>query len=186
MVNYEYITSKERAVEVLSGLSKTDVLYLDTETNGLDPIGNKILLVQLAIPPAEKAFVFDRRYTGNKRCAGLEIFREILEDWNILKVIQKASFDSDMFLGDGSIEINNTYCTMETEQRILGHMETGTASLSALALKYAGIPLNKEVRMSFVGVDLYSDYKYTKEQLEYAALDALVLHKIFLGQTTVV
>ncbi len=50
IVEYELITNFSRLNDVLSPLIKARVIAIDTETTGLDPLTERIRLIQIAVP----------------------------------------------------------------------------------------------------------------------------------------
>lgn len=167
---YEFITSNTRAQEVSDLLSKEKVLALDTETTGLDPYVARTLLVQFATNTM--AYVIDCDFVD------IELFRGVLEDKNILKLIQNAKFDYKMIRVHFDIVIRNIYCTMLAE-RVLTTGKKTPLNLKHLAKKYLGFELTKEVRKAFVNK---TNKGYTNKELHYAALDAIILHEIYEQQ----
>lgn len=170
--NYEYITSAERARAVLGEISNYGVIELDTETTSLDPFLGKISLLQMGIP--NKAYVFDVRHDTEHSDIGLELFKPILTNKKILKLLQNAVFDMKFIKHHGGYYVESIYDTMLVEQLFnLGYGFQKT-NLQTLVYKYLGITLDKEPRGTF------QDYNQTfKEfQLVYAANDVVVLNMI--------
>lgn len=170
--NYRYITKAEEAKTALSEIANYKVIEVDTETTDLDPYVGKISLLQIGIP--DKAFVFDVRHDTEHSNIHLELFKSILIDKNILKLLQNAVFDMKYIKKHGEFYVNNIYDTMLVEQLFqLGISQKG-ADLGSLVLKYLGITLDKEPRNTF------TDYYQTFQpfQLEYAANDVVVLNAI--------
>jgi DNA polymerase-1 len=93
-----------------------------------------------------------------------------------LKIDQNGKFDYEMIKVNFGLEIKNNFDTMLSE-RLLTAGLTRENSLEALAKKYLEIELEKEVRDTFGRIGQLS-----KKQLEYAALDVLVLFPIFKKQ----
>ena len=89
--NYEYITTEEKARTALSEIANYNVIELDTETTSLDPYFGKMSLLQIGVP--NKAYVFDVRNDTEHSSIGLDIFKPVLSDKNILKLLQNAVFD---------------------------------------------------------------------------------------------
>jgi DNA polymerase-1 len=170
--NYEYITTEERARTVLNEVSNYNVIEVDTETTSLDPYEGKIVLLQIGIP--NKAYVFDVRGDTEHSTIGLDLFKPIMTDKKILKLLQNAVFDMKYIKKHGGYYINNIYDTMLVEQLFylgLGFVRT---DLATLVKRHLGITIDKEPRGTF------QEYgqKFQPFQLEYAANDVVVLNLI--------
>ena len=170
---YEYITERGGLAEVCGAiLSKRDVLAVDTEGTSLDPYSNKLLLIQVGIP--DKAFIFDGR-----KIKDFSPLREILEDARKLKLTQNGKFDYEVLKTSLGIRMKNIYDTMLAEGLLNAGLGTvnSLSSLRALAGKYIGVDLKKDIRETFA-----AGGRITKDQLSYGALDVLVLFPIFEKQ----
>lgn len=166
--NYEYITNTEDALRRLAQIKEHSIIELDTETDGLDPLSAKVVLLQIGI--IGKAFVFDVR-DGNVNAA---IFKEILESNKYLKLIQNALFDYEMLKTNFGISMNRMYCTMLAEQLIYLGLNP-KANLPHLVAKYLKMMMPKEIATSFMN----HYQKYQEYQLRYAANDVCVLRDIY-------
>jgi DNA polymerase I-like protein with 3'-5' exonuclease and polymerase domains/intein/homing endonuclease len=170
--NYKYITKEDGARVALNEISKYNILEVDSETTGLDPYTSKASLLQIGIP--NKAFVFDVRNDTEHSNIGWELFKPVLTDKNVLKILQNAVFDMKVIKVQGGYYIENIYDTMLVEQMFYLGLHGYKADLATLIFKYLGITVDKEPRSTF------SDYNQTFQpfQLEYAANDVLVLDTI--------
>lgn len=167
--NYELVEDQSRLEEIARDLKKAPLLAVDLEGTSLDPYENKLLLFQLAVPG--QAYLFDVRHLN------LRPFAQILADEKILKLAQNAKFDYGMLKALVGIEVVNIFDTMLAERVLTcGLTKLGDLSLAALARKYVGIELVKEVRESFISGHLRD---FSKKQLDYAAADVLVLFPIY-------
>jgi len=169
---YEYITTQERALEVLASVSKYDLIEVDTETTGLVPFTSKIVLVQIGVP--NMAYVFDVRNDTDFSDIDPKAFKELFMNKNVVKLLQNAVFDMKMIKHHWGFYIENIYDTMLVEQLLnLGISEKG-ASLQALVRKYLGLYMDKEPSKTFSDYNqVFKDY-----QLEYAARDVTILSLI--------
>jgi len=169
---FEYITTEVRALEVLEALSSYDTIEIDTETTGLDVFTSKIVLLQMGV--AGRAYVFDVRSYTTYNNINPQVFKSILTNKSILKILQNASFDMKMIKYHWGFYIENIYDTMIAEQLLkLGITQRG-ASLEALVRKYLGIQMDKQPVKSFEEYNQeYKDY-----QLVYAANDVVILNII--------
>lgn len=167
---YELIETEEGALKALKILKSFSVLALDTETTGLDPFDSKLLLYQIATT--------DMCYILNCTKVDPSVWNPILEDEGITKLAQFAQFDYKMLKVKTGSSMRPMFCTMIAERLITVGKQRKT-SLKYIANKYLGIDLNKEIRSNFV-----NKYKtrFSKEELVYAANDALILHEIYNHQ----
>jgi len=175
-VQFELVENNDRLKEVVDILFKCKVISIDTETTGLDPYSSTVLLVQIA--DQEKCYIFDCEKTD------ICLLKELLEDPNILKLLQNAKFDYKMLKASYNIELKNIFCTMSAERLINAGLSGFKSSLKALADKYLGVVLDKEIRKQFVETSGYQRFGFSEEELEYAANDALILFPIYEQQVT--
>lgn len=170
--SYKYITSTEEALRYLEVIEKYPLIEVDTETTGLDPFVNRIVLIQLGV--AGKSFVFDVR-DGN---VDAKIFKDLLEGTNNLKLLQNAVFDYKMIKSNFGIELNRIYDTMLAEQLLYLGYRGIKLNLGHLVSKYLHLDMPKDIATSF------SDYnqEYQEYQLRYAANDVVVLREIYNQQ----
>lgn len=164
--NYEYITKEAEARTALSEIANYQVIEVDTETTGLDPYTCKVVLLQIGIP--NKAYVFDMRTLG------FDIFKPLLTNPKVLKILQNAVFDLEIIKAHGGYYVENIYDTMLVEQLFNLGLLGKKADLATLVFKYFGITLDKEPR------DTFADYEQELQpfQLEYAANDVSILAAI--------
>lgn len=167
--NYEIVEDQNQLVKIAAGLSREPTIALDVEGTSLDPYAARLLLVQIATP--KKAYLFDARHLD------LTPLGKILADEKILKLAQNAKFDYGMLRAKSGIEIKNIFDTMIAE-RVLTTGLTRENSLQAIARKYLGMELAKDVWETFVN----HTRDFSKRQIEYATLDVLVLFPIYEKQ----
>ena len=167
--DYEYITREDRARTVLSELENHPVIEVDTEGTGLDPYLAKTVLVQLGIPG--KAYVFDVRSDLPDINVHGSLFKPIMTNKNILKILQNCNYDVKMLKAQYDYYIENLYDTMLTEQLITLGIQNRGFALGNLVEKYLGLYMDKEPRGTFE--DYYQEF--TGTQLGYAAGDVCTL-----------
>ena len=85
---YKYIETEDEARRALNYLDGHPVLGVDTETEGKDPLNDRVILIQIGTP--HKAYLFDVRKIG------AELVAPILESEKHLKLLQFAKFDYQM------------------------------------------------------------------------------------------
>lgn len=163
-IAYAYIDNDEKLHHELTVLEGTGAIGVDTETTGLDPLKDHLMLLQLAAS-RDYALVID---IGKLGAAGREKIREVLQSGRV-KVFQNAKFDLK-FLKMARLEVKGpVFDTMLAAQIIHNGQAYQSNSLEALAEQYLGIRLDKTEQKSDWSRGL------TEAQLEYAARDAAVL-----------
>ncbi len=186
-VEYVYVEDNKEAQRAVDYLQTFDRLGYDTETTGLDIVGNNAKLLLMQLGTDEVAYLFDPRKIDAL------ILKEILESKNILKILHNAKFDYQTTVHDTGIILTNVFDTMLAYRLLTsglieardgsGVVVTGFRdknkkifpykSLNFLCERLLGISLDKSVRKSFV--DHQYNKEYTSKQLEYAANDIVVL-----------
>jgi len=169
---YEYVTTEDKAREVLSLLDRYPVHAIDTEATALDPYVAKWSLLQIGVP--DRAFVFDVRHDTQFSNIHPELFDKILQDPSKLRIMQNAAYDMKLIKLSRNYYVKNVYDTMLAEQLINLGLSFKKANLEALVYKYVGVNMTKEPRNTF------ADYeqKFEEYQLDYAINDVIPLHLI--------
>lgn len=163
-IAYTYIDNDEKLYRELDTIEGEGVIGIDTETTGLDPLKDKLMLLQLAVS-RQYALVID---IGKLGAEALERLKVLLQSDRV-KVFQNAKFDLK-FLKMAGLEVKGpVFDTMLAAQIINNGQAYKSSSLEALAEQYLGIRLDKTEQTSDWSRGL------TKSQLEYAARDAAVL-----------
>ena len=138
---------------------------IDTETMGLNPMRDKLCLVQLS--------------SGNGVCHLVKINNlrnkpvnliKILKNNKILKIFHFARFDVAILKHTYKINIKNVYCTKVASK--LARTYTDRHGYKDLCMELLNKSISKVEQSSDWGGEL------TSEQQKYAATDVLYLHKI--------
>ena len=138
---------------------------IDTETMGLNPLRDKLCLVQLS--------------SGNGVCHLVKINNlknkpvnliKILKNNKILKIFHFARFDVAILKYTYKINIKNVYCTKIASK--LARTYTDRHGYKDLCMELLNQSISKTEQSSDWGSDL------TSKQKKYAATDVLYLHKI--------
>ena len=138
---------------------------IDTETMGLNPLRDKLCLVQLS--------------SGNGICHLVKInslrnkpvnLIKILKNNKILKIFHFARFDVAILKHTYKINIKNVYCTKIASK--LARTYTDRHGYKDLCKELLNKSISKVEQSSDWGGEL------TQEQEKYAATDVLYLHKI--------
>jgi len=148
------------AMEYLEG--KT-IVAVDTETNGLSPILNDVLLLQVG--DAYRQYVFNIYELGGS----IDRLLTFLCREDIEKVMHNAKFDYSMLLGNFGISMPNVSCTYIGAALLTKGIVNISNGLDACLDKYLGIKVDKTEQKSFVGMKLGEEF--TPGQIEYAGED---------------
>lgn len=174
-VSVEYITSTEQTVSAFANLlTAKQPIALDIETyskskdygkrGGLDPYLSEIRLVQ-CYSGGEKIYVFDLQKVS------LKDFPQIF--WEKQLICHNALFELQHLKRSG-MHPRNVDCTLLMAHTLSGKTIKLGLSLKRLCEKALKIDLSKEQQVSDWSVESLS-----KEQIDYAAVDALVTFKLF-------
>ncbi|NOW85880.1 DNA polymerase I-like protein with 3'-5' exonuclease and polymerase domains [Clostridium beijerinckii] len=131
---------------------KLEMIFMDLETNSLNPRNGKIKLIVFAKGKEEVVY---KEFID-------EDVREILEDPNFVKVFHNAKFDVGYLINNGC-KVNNYHCTLTMAQVL----EEDKLSLKALSKKYLDIDMDKSMQHS----DNWKVDELTQEHIDYAVKD---------------
>nr|CAX84189.1 3\'-5\' exonuclease family protein [uncultured bacterium] len=147
------------------GLDLGPVIAIDTETMGLNPMRDRLCLVQLSSGDGDAHLVhFQGRYEAPR-------LKALLADHNRLKLFHYARFDIAMLARWLGVTCTPVYCTKIASR--LTRTNTDKHGLKDLCRDLLGIDLSKQQQTSDWGSgDL------TAEQQAYAASDVLHLHAL--------
>lgn len=175
----ELLREESQVRAFLDEVSGAPFWAMDTETTGLDPHQDKVLLVQFGTD--------ERQAILDASAFSAEALRPVFTA-GVPIVFQNASFDLKMLykrygaaLGLQSASIMDT---LLTEQVLRAGRKSDCAlpgfDLRTLAARYAGMELDKGVRESFVGATSVSDLG--EAELHYAARDVEATYRVFKAQ----
>jgi len=138
---------------------------IDTETMGLNPLRDKLCLIQLSSGNGVCHLV----KINNPRYKPVNLIK-ILTNNKVLKIFHFARFDVTILKHTYKINIKNVYCTKIASK--LARTYTDKHGYKDLCMEL----LNKSISK----VEQSSDWggRLTSEQQKYAATDVLYLHKI--------
>jgi DNA polymerase I len=168
--NYEYIKDNSDISRVVSWLSDKRFYLLDTETSGLNPFQNDVILLQIGNE--------DKQWIIDCRSVNIEPLRPFAEDPTITKLGQHIKHDIKFLNYRYKWDICNVVDTMINEQ-ILRCGIFGGASMETLAERYLRIQIDKdeELRTSFKNTGVG---EFSERQLNYASGD--VLYPLFIAR----
>lgn len=170
LVNISVITQIPQYLAMVKDLRTASTIAVDTETTGLDPYTTQLLLAQFYANDSDTAYVVD--FTKIP-VTELRKLKPVLENKDVLKVGHNLSFDWKVFYHHARIEMNRMHDIMICERMIHAGLRM-KHTLKDVAMRRLNIELDKSVRKEFIGMDS-SNVVFTREQLEYAAMDTIHL-----------
>ena len=166
-VTYRLITSNEELETALCSLKQSPILGLDCETTGLDPHTHTIRLIQIAAPNQPVLLIDLPQIAPCDRC----LLQQFLSK-PALKITHNGKFDWQ-FLTKAELQPSNPFFDTQLAYRVLTAGLKTSLSLQTLAQKLLHIELDKTHQVSDWSKPL------TSKQLQYAALDAAILLKLY-------
>ena len=148
-----------------TSLKNATTLAIDGEFSGLNPLTDKLHLLQLCDGSDMVHFV---KFNGKYDAPHL---KSLLENEKIKKIFHFGRADLGFLKQHLSINVRNIFDTKIASK--ICRKFTSNHGLKDLSKDLIGIKLDKEMQTSDWGKE-----EYTKEQIQYAANDVLYLHKI--------
>ena len=139
---------------------------VDTETQGLSLVRDKLCLVQLSAGDGDAHIVQINRQTFD--CPNL---KALLSNPEVEKIFHFARFDVAMIARDLGIDMTPVFCTKIASGLVRTY--TDRHGLKDLCRELLGVDLSKQQQSSDWAAD-----ELTKAQLDYAASDVLYLHQL--------
>ena len=146
------------------GLDFADGVAIDTETLGLNPLRDRLCLVQLSGGDGNAHLV---QIAKNPKDA--PNLKALLADTSVRKLFHFARFDLAVLYHTFGVMADPLYCTKIASR--LTRTFTDRHGLKDLCKELLGVDLSKQQQSSDWGAE-----SLTPEQLEYAASDVLYLH----------
>lgn len=143
-----------------------DSVAVDTETMGLNPIRDRLCLVQLSAGDGDAHLV--QLEKGQYKAPNL---KKLMADRKTLKIFHFARFDIAVLKAYLNVNCTPVYCT-KTASRLCRTF-TERHSLKDICRELLDVELKKQQQSSDWGAETL-----TEEQLEYAANDVLYLHRL--------
>jgi len=169
-MGYILVSTQKHLADLQIDLSLADVIYLDTETTGLDTLTDKIILLQ--IRANEKTYIVNCKEVASNY---VKYIIELIKDSNKTCVIQNAKFDIKIIKSNTGILLDNVYCTFISEIIATNSWTCNRyPGLKYLVKKYLDINIEKDIRLDFTDPNLV----LTEEHFEYAANDLAYLSTI--------
>jgi len=148
-----------------TSLKNATTIAIDGEFSGLNPLTDKLHLLQLCDGSDMVHFV---KFNGKYNAPHL---KSLLENKKIKKIFHFGRADLGFLKQHLSINVRNIFDTKIASK--ICRKFTSNHGLKDLSKDLIGIKLDKEMQTSDWGKE-----EYTKEQIQYAANDILYLHKI--------
>ena len=148
-----------------TSLKNATTLAIDGEFSGLNPLTDKLHLLQLCDGSDMVHFV---KFNGKYNAPHL---KSLLENEKIKKIFHFGRADLGFLKQHLNINVRNIFDTKIASK--ICRKFTSNHGLKDLSKDLIGIKLDKEMQTSDWGKE-----EYTKEQIQYAANDVLYLHKI--------
>ena len=148
-----------------TSLKNATTIAIDGEFSGLNPLTDKLHLLQLCDGSDMVHFV---KFNGKYNAPHL---KSLLENEKIKKIFHFGRADLGFLKQHLSINVRNIFDTKIASK--ICRKFTSNHGLKDLSKDLIGVKLDKEMQTSDWGKE-----EYTKEQIQYAANDVLYLHKI--------
>lgn len=139
---------------------------VDTETMGLNPVRDRLCLVQLSAGDGQCHLV---KFDGKNFDAPNLI--NLMNDPDVTKLFHFARFDVAMIWVYLGVLTRPVYCTKLASRLV--RTFSSQHSLRNLCKDLLNVDLSKQQQLTDWGAD-----ELTKDQMEYAASDVLYLHKL--------
>ncbi|MGJ8562886.1 MAG: ribonuclease D [Alphaproteobacteria bacterium] len=149
-----------------AGLDFGKSVAVDTETQGLSLVRDKLCLVQLSAGDGDAHIVQVNRQTYD--CPNL---KALMENPEVEKIFHFARFDVAIMKRDLGVDINPLFCTKIASGLVRTY--TDRHGLKDICRELINVDLSKQQQSSDWASDVLS-----QAQLDYAASDVLYLHQL--------
>lgn len=166
MENFE-VCDRDIPESLLKRYLTSDAIAVDTETMGLNPLRDRLCLVQLCDTEGYTSAVRIER--GQTSAPNLQ---QLLEAPRIVKIFHFARFDLATLKHHLEIDVSPVFCTKIASK--LARTYSPKHGLKELVKEIVGIELDKTAQSS----DWGNVRMLTDEQLAYAANDVRYLHEL--------
>lgn len=184
---YDFLQTDAQISVALEYFINAPIITIDTETNGLDPHTNRVLLIQMSI--GNYTVIIDMTTSNSlaQRDMDSKVWRMMVAilTSSALKIGHNIGFDFKMLRAWFGCDMTNMYCTMLAERMLTSGkvVESKYPSLKSIVPIYTSLTeadMKKQIREDF-----YKGYVmdgFSKDQLDYSARDVQVLHPIYWKQ----
>lgn len=143
-----------------------DSVAIDTETLGLNPLRDRLCVIQLS--PGDGTADVVQIEKGQKSAPNIE---KLLADPAVTKIFHFARFDLAVLYHSFGVMAEPTYCTKIASK--LTRTYTDRHGLKDLVRELTGSDISKQQQSSDWAAE-----QLTKAQMDYAASDVLYLHEL--------
>jgi ribonuclease D len=158
-MSWQYITDQEGLNEIIPTLMSKSAWAFDTETTGLDPIRDRVTLIQIG--DEEQQFIIDARKVNPAP------LKEFFESQQHFLYGHNLKFDYKMMKTSFGIECERLRCTYLTEKILTAGKKFNGFGLGDVLKEYLDVEVDKSLQKSFAG----HTGDFSREQLEYAMND---------------
>lgn len=174
--NFLLIENLKQFKLAIKTLSKLNTIALDTETNGLDPFNNELLLIQLG--DDKQAYIFTPIW--------FHLLKKQILWRRTTFIMHNAKFDLKFLSYNLGIRPPRVFDTMLAE-RVITCGSSRKIALADISTKYLNIKLQKQDRDQFLNLNSKNiKSRLTKNLLKYSALDVQVLPQIHQYQIEII
>ncbi|MEO1619402.1 MAG: ribonuclease H-like domain-containing protein [Cyanobacteria bacterium J06632_3] len=166
MENFE-VCDRDITPQLLERYQKAETIGVDTETMGLNPLRDRLCLIQLSDPDGHVSAIRVER--GQTAAPNL---KKLLEAQNITKIFHFARFDLATLQHHLDIVTTPIFCTKVASK--IARTYSPKHGLKALVQELEGVELDKTQQSS----DWGNVSALSEEQLSYAANDVRYLHSL--------
>jgi len=152
--------------DIPSHLDLGKSIAIDTETMGLNPLRDRLCLIQISTGDGHAHLV---QFKPDSYDA--PNLKKLLSNPEVEKIFHYARFDVAAILIYLDVLVENIYCTKIASK--LARTFSGAHGLKANCADVLGVDLSKQQQTSDWGAE-----QLTEKQLEYAASDVLYLHQL--------
>ncbi len=179
VADLDVVRQPSDVLRFLEEVSAAPFLALDTETSGLDPHTDRVLLIQFGTA--------DRQLLVDAQSVGPDVIRAIFHPDRVV-VLHNATFDLKMLwslAGEASGLASARIADTQLSEQLLRNGRKSDVvmqgyALKALAERYAGMELDKTIRQGFYGIQSLEELSST--ELYYAARDVEATWKVYAQQ----
>lgn len=166
MENFE-VCDRDISSQLLARYMQAEAIAVDTETMGLNPLRDRLCLIQLSDPDGYVSAI--RISRGQTEAPNLQ---QLLETQTITKIFHFARFDLATLQHHLGIVTSPAFCTKIASK--IARTYSPRHGLKALVQELEGIELDKSQQSS----DWGNVNALSEEQLSYAANDVRYLHAL--------
>ncbi|MEL6262651.1 MAG: ribonuclease D [Cyanobacteria bacterium J06623_5] len=166
MENFE-VCDRDLSPQLLQRYSQASAIAVDTETMGLNPLRDRLCLIQLSDPEGHVSAI--RVALGQTEAPNL---KQLLETQGITKIFHFARFDLATLQHHLGVVTAPVFCTKIASK--IARTYSPKHGLKALVQELEGIELDKTQQSS----DWGNVNALSEEQLSYAANDVRYLHSL--------